>query len=381
MSGLAPPELGVVLVTYNSAGVILDCLESLLAARGVRLRVVLVDNASADGTPGLLRDWAAGRHDWAPSGLPFALGPVAKPVAIGDAVGGAGSGHGLTLIETGENGGFAGGVNRGIAALDAAPDGGPDRIWLLNPDTVVPPGTAAAFATAPEPAGGFSVMSGRVTYLAPPDRIQIDGGTLDRRTGVTGNINLGRPLAATPPPDAGDLDFVMGGSMVVSRAFRRQAGPMPEEYFLYYEEVDWALRRGGLPLAYCPEARVHHRAGTAIGSPAPGRPASPFSLYFKHRSRIRFVRRHLPRSLPMALAYSLAKSAQLRLAGHREEARAVIAGSFGRAPAQAIRAQLSPEAARRAFGWDRANAATSSPSGAELDAARQRGGSGHASRR
>ncbi|SDF16721.1 glycosyltransferase family 2 protein [Limimaricola pyoseonensis] len=343
------PRLGVVIVTYDSAAVILDCLESLLAATGLRLDIVLVDNGSTDGTPALLRGWAAGgaRPGPAPA-LPFALAAAARPLPLDGAEGP--SGHAVTLVEAGLNAGFAAGVNRGLETLAARPGGGPDRVWILNPDTAVPPATPAAFATAPEPAGGFSVMSGRMAYLETPEQIQIDGGTLDRRTGVTGNIHLGRPLAATPPPPAEALDFVMGGSMVTSRAFRAAAGPMPEDYFLYYEEVDWAMRRGALPIAYCAEAVVYHRAGSAIGSPTLARPASPFSLYFKHRGRIRFVRRHLPRALPGALAYSLAKAAQLGLRGFRAEARALLAGSLGLPPPRAVRGRLSPEAARRAFG-------------------------------
>ena len=143
-------------------------------------------------------------------------------------------------------------------------------------------------------------MGGRVTYYDRPDMIQIDGGTLNRWTGVTGNINLYGSALEVPMPDAARLDFVTGASMVVSRDHYETAGPMPEDYFLYYEECDWAMRRGALPLAVCPGARVYHRGGSAIGSPVPGRPASPFSLYFKHRARMYFVRRHLPLSRPTA---------------------------------------------------------------------------------
>ena len=64
---LAPvPRLGVVIVAFNSADVILDCLESLLASGGVALSVVVVDNGSGDGTPDLLRAWAAGQP-WQPA--------------------------------------------------------------------------------------------------------------------------------------------------------------------------------------------------------------------------------------------------------------------------------------------------------------------------
>lgn len=343
------PVLGVVIVTFNSADVILDCLESLLAASGVRLRIVVVDNASADGTPDLLRAWAAGTVSYAPPvDLPFALAVAKKPLTLLPALPPPGAaGHSLTLIEASVNGGYAAGVNPGLALL--LHDSEIDRFWILNPDSVVPAHTPRAFATEPGPDGGFALMGGRVIYLDRPDMIQIDGGLLNPYTGITGNANLGLSHAVTPPPDPADLTFVMGGNMIAARAFCEGAGPLPEDYFLYYEEVDWALRRGGLPLAYCKDAIVYHRAGTAIGSPTLERIASAFSIYFKHRARMRFMRKHFPQNLATAYAYSCAKAAQLLVKGYPTEARALLAASFDRPPPSAVRARLSPEAARLAF--------------------------------
>ena len=362
LSGAMPPALGVVIVTFNAADVILDCLESLLAATGIRLDIIVVDNASTDATTARIRDWAAGITPYLPpQDMPFALCPAPKPVALQGAVP-----HvvphvvprvdpqfdpaqiAITLIETGVNGGFAAGVNIGLAHL--ATQSAIDRFWVLNPDSAVPPGTPLAFATEPGPKAGFALMGGRVIYYDQPDMIQIDGGLLNPRTGVTGNIALGQSHAATPPASAAALEFITGASMVVSRAFYDRAGPMAEDYFLYYEEVDWALKRGNLPLAYCPGGIVYHRAGTAIGSPTLGRPASAFSLYFKHRARIMFMRRHRARNLPFALAYSLAKAAQLALRGYWTEARTIVQASLGLPPPRQVRARLSPEAAERAFG-------------------------------
>lgn len=341
-----PPLLGVVLVTFNSSDVILDCLESLAAAEGVRLRVAVIDNGSTDGTPALIRDWAAGRRDAPLDGLPFELSPVPKPLAVDAGLPEAEGGHAFHLVETGENAGFAGGVNRGLELL-AGVDGC-DRFWILNPDAVVPPGTARAFATHPAPAGGFSLMGGRVLYLENPDMIQIDGGTITRWSGITKNVNMFASHARTPAPDgAGAMDFITGASMVASRAFYEAAGPMREDYFLYYEEVDWALRRGDLPLAYCPGGLVYHKGGTAIGSPTYDRPASPFSLYFKHRARRMFVDRHLPGRKLSAQAWTLAKAGQLAGKGFRTEARALLAGAFGASPPEVVRQRLSAEALAR----------------------------------
>jgi GT2 family glycosyltransferase len=347
---MSDPNLGVVIVTFNSEDVILDCLESLLASNGVALTIVVVDNASEDTTVALLQDWAEGRHVYAAADeIPFPLQACAKPIALN------GTNqlpkHSLTLLQAGQNAGFAAGVNIGLEHLAALP--AIDRFWVLNPDSLTPPLSAHAFATHPTPAKGFALMGSRVLYLDRPGVIQIDGGTINRRTGITGNIGLGAAHLTQPAPDSAHLDFVMGASMVASRQFYERAGPMPEDYFLYYEEVDWALRRGDLPLVYCPGGIVYHRAGTAIGSATLNRPASAFSLYFKHRARMRFMRRYFPRAMIYAYGYSIAKAVQLLLKGYPVEARTLLGASFGRPPSAAIRARLSAEAAKLAFGPER----------------------------
>ncbi|QIE43988.1 glycosyltransferase family 2 protein (plasmid) [Rhodobacteraceae bacterium SC52] len=240
------------------------------------------------------------------------------------------------------------GVNRGLAYLARFPDLG--HFWVLNPDSVVPPEAMTALAAHCADASPYALLGGRVTYLDRPDVIQIDGGLVNRRTGVTGNLALGASHAATPPPDPAQLDFIMGASMIASRAFYEAVGPMREDYFLYYEEVDWAMRRGDLPLAYCAGLRIYHRAGSSIGSPTLSRIASPFSLYFKHRGRIRFQRRFFPRNLPFAYAYTLAYAARL-LVQHRAPAHAaaVLRGGFGLSAPASVRDRLSPDAAKLAF--------------------------------
>ena len=347
------PTLGVVVVAFNSTDVILDCIETLLASTGPKIRLVVVDNASSDDTVTLLRDWAAGRADYTPgTDIPFDVTPLTRPLAMpevqaGETLGEAELGD-LTLLHAGVNGGFAAGVNRGLEFLAAIP--GIDHFWVLNPDSVTPPGSAAAFAAKAAENPGYGMMGGRVCYTEPADQIQIDGGTINRWTGVSGNIHLGASHKATPPPNAEDLDFITGASMIVSRAFYEAVGGMVEDYFLYYEEVDWAMRRGALPLLYCDGGLVYHRAGTAIGSPTLGRFASPFSLYFKHRGRMWFVRRFNPIGLPVAWAYGMAKVAQMAAKGAWPEVRATLAALHGLAPPATVSGRLSPEARAVAFG-------------------------------
>lgn len=341
-------QLGVAICTYNSADVIIDCLETLLRSKGVALNVVIADNASTDGTPDLIRQWSKSRNWSIPSDCPFTLDLTHSSGSVDLRSGRiSGAQHRLRFVETGVNGGFAYGINNALGLL--LEDPGIERFWILNPDCLVPETTALAFTQQGTAGSGFSLMGGRVLYCDEPMLIQIDGGTLNRWTGVTGNINLGRPHQGTPPPAPSDMTFITGASLVASRAFIERSGLMPEDYFLYYEEVDWALRRGDLPLAYCPEAIVFHRAGTAIGSPTLGRSGSVFSTYFKHRARLRFVRRHYPASLPIAIAYSVAKALQQLLKGGFRSALSIILGSLGLPPTKDVRVLLSPTTRRRLF--------------------------------
>ncbi|WP_456388115.1 glycosyltransferase family 2 protein [Profundibacter sp.] len=344
---MSVPRLGVIVVTFNSADVILDCLESLLSSKGVRLDIYIVDNASRDNTLQVLENWASGDNPYQPpQDMPFHLKPAIKPISLGSGQHPS-TGHQITVIETGLNGGFAYGVNAGLAALSQI--AGIDRFWVLNPDSAVPEQTAQAFATAPVPPEGFSLMGGRVLYYDTPEIIQIDGGLINTKTGVTGNIGLGKQHKDVSAPDPKSLDFITGASMVASRKFYEAVGPMEENYFLYYEEVDWALRRKNLPLVYCAGGIVYHKAGTAIGSPTLGRPASPFSQYFKHRARLKFVRIWMKSRYPAAIAYSVAKAGQLVLKGYHREAWALLRGSFNRQPPLQVRNLLDDAAAEVAF--------------------------------
>jgi GT2 family glycosyltransferase len=351
ISELGEPVLGVVVVTFSSSNVIEECLESLAASVGVRLKVVVVDNASADDTCQVVLDWATGAKPFVqPEDSPLPrTEPVSKPRSIRELRPGEGASEleEFTLIQSDVNRGFAGGVNVGLKALD----GHVEWYWVLNPDCVVPPHTARAFVDAARSQPDFSLMTSRTVYYHRPDRIQTDGGQVNRVTGSCRQRSLGRDVATTPLPRASELDWVTGANMVVSQRFLSSAGLMPEDYFLYFEEVDWAFRRGDLPLAIAADAIVYHRGGTAIGSGDMDRRASPFANYFNHRNRIRFARRHLSPVPLAAYLFGLAKATQLALVGAGAEALAVIAGMFDlRPPREISRRFPDPRAAELAFG-------------------------------
>ena len=349
MAGNRTPTLGVVIVTYRSQDVIAECLETLAGSQGVELKIVVVDNASPDATRKTISDWASGAVPFIhPKNSPLPDRQViAKPIALEEleeSECGKPLGR-LTLIQSKTNRGFAGGVNVGLTALRNQVD----WYWILNPDCAVPDGTAREYVERAEASPEFALMSCRTLYYDHPDRIQTAGGRVDRLTGVCRQRSFNALVDA--PPDTGDLDWVTGANMLASAKFIERVGLMREDYFLYYEEVDWAFRRQGLPIIFLQEPVVYHRGGTSIGTGSIDRRPSAFANYFNHRNRIRFARRFLYRWPLAAYAYGIAKAAQLLLIGAVEEAHAVVAGMFELNPPRTVKAKLGDaNAAELAFG-------------------------------
>jgi GT2 family glycosyltransferase len=344
--------IGVVIVVYNSADVILDCVESLLRQAGHTFRIVLVDNASPDDSVARLEAWAAGALPYKPPGnSPLgSVSPVAKPVAIEtrEAGGTAPLAAPVTILRSQRNLGYAGAVNLGLAPLAANP--GVELLWVLNPDCVVPAGTIEAYLAAQAASEPFAIMGGRMVYHDTPGHIHADGGRVNPFSGICVSVNRGAPVDTTPLPSPNEIDYIIGANMVVSRAFLAAVGPMREDYFLYYEEVDWALRRGDLPLALAEGAVVYHHGGTSIGTGRMGERPSAFSNYFQYRNLMRFMRRFHPWRLPIAFAVNLARITRNAFRDDAERSAGALRGLLGLAPPPAVASRVGAEAAPRAFG-------------------------------
>jgi len=253
----------------------------------------------------------------------------------------------LTLLRSPLNKGFAGGVNEGLKW--ALPHEEIDLFWILNPDCIVEPQTAKAFIDCAARSGEFSLMGGRVVYPKPIGLIQSDGGRI-KSWGACYSVNQGLTEAEAITPEPSSLDFISGANMVASRRFIETVGLMREDYFLYYEEVDWAARRGDLPLAWCQEARTAHHVGTSIGSGTFERKASPLSEYFNNRNRMWFVWRHRWTVLPLAYAGSMRRALKLLFAGQRLAGLAAICGISQLPPPRFVSEKIAKEAQSYAFG-------------------------------
>ncbi|SMF97654.1 hypothetical protein SAMN02949497_0224 [Methylomagnum ishizawai] len=347
-AGGPPPAIATVLVNWQGADDTVECLESLFASDYPGQSVVVVDNGSPDDSLAKLVAWAEGRYP-VPLSAPAADGPppapCPKPVSyarldLDTAALGRGwlPGVRLYLIAAGRNHGFAGGVNIGLRFALANP--ALRYAWVLNNDTVVARDCLSRMERRMRDAPAAGMCGSRILFYWQPETVQVLGGAAFRPWLGTSRL-LGHRWAAARQPDPRqlerDFDHLSGASILVSRRFLEDVGFMDEGYFLYFEEMDWAMRgKRRYGLVYADDALVYHKEGASIGSSHRHQKRSPLSVFFMVRSRLRFTRKFFPWALPSVLAYSLATALRALCQGRRAQARAMFSALCGLSPQRAL---------------------------------------------
>lgn len=250
--------IGVVVVNWNGYSDTVACLESLLAAEPGPARVVVVDNASADGSAAELSRW-------------IAHADCATPPR-------------LTLLSSDTNRGFAGANNLGIASLD--PDRGIGHFLLLNNDATVRADFFAELSRALHDVPDAGIVGTTIIEAGVSQRVWYAGGRFVPLRALALHL-LEVPQDCT----AVLTEFVTGCAMLVSRPAWTLLGPLPECYFMYLEDAEYSHRAcaAGLPVMYAPRAVAYHVVGATVGRAVP----VPQVAFWKTRSRALFVRRNL----------------------------------------------------------------------------------------
>jgi N-acetylglucosaminyl-diphospho-decaprenol L-rhamnosyltransferase len=286
-----PVDCTILVVSYNSARHIGQLLESIpAAAEGLRTRVIIIDNGSLDGTVATLR----ARQD-------------------------------ITLIETGENLGYAGAINLGRKVSGYA---GP--VMILNPDLVLEPGALARLYQAlGEPGVGIALPK----LLDPGGEEYLSLRREPSLSRAVGDAVLGRHLPRRPGwlsetirdrrayQEGRDVPWGGGAALLVSGDCGHAVGDWDDgRFFLYSEETDFAARARahGYRVRYVPEARVRHE-GDGSGQ-------SPGLAALLAVNRVRYYEKYHRRPSTSLFRAAVALHHLLRLADHRSRValRAVV---------------------------------------------------------
>ena len=259
-------RVAVVIVSWNVRDDLRRCLESVVRDEP-RSTIVVVDNASRDGSVAMVRDEFPA----------------------------------VEVIENSENAGFSVANNQALRQLGALGTGGApmpvEYVLLLNPDTVVQTGAIGTLL-------GFLDANPGVG-LAAPQLLYSDGTVQPTRrrfpslaTGffestwfqpLTPHRLLDHYYARDLPDDAiGEVDWVVGAALLVRREAYEQVGGFDEGYFMYSEELDWCgrIRAAGWKIQYVPDAKVVHLEGKSSRQVVGARAVS------FQRSRLKYARSH-----------------------------------------------------------------------------------------
>ena len=230
-------DLAIVIVSYNVRELLRRCLQTVQASIGLRYEVVVVDNASADGTAEMVRDEF----------------PTVR------------------LIANGDNVGYPAANNQGLRLLGVESDTPPRYSLLLNPDTELPPAGLAQLVA-------YMDENPRVGVVGP--KLVLPSGELDwacRRAFPSPAVSIYRMVGLSwlfprsprfgrynmtflDENELAEVDAVVGAFMLVRTAAIQQVGLLDELFWMYGEDLDWAkrIKDAGWQVMYNPSVTVLH---------------------------------------------------------------------------------------------------------------------------
>lgn len=319
-------KVWVLLLNWKNAADTVACLDSILDCDDNEIQgVVLCDNGSNDGSIEEFLDWQ--QHNNMPlEHLKFVADKFEKITSIK-----ASARFQFTLIENGENLGFAAGNNIGLNYIKEFTDY--DYVFLLNNDTLIQDRTITALVERFEENNTIGLCGAKVIYEYKRDIVQAYGGAsfnkwIGRAVDIGTNTNVNNIVDAKQVEEK--LDYILGAATMISKVCLETVGNMEERYFLYYEEIDWAVRvkRRGFKLAYSTDSIVYHKEGASIGSSYDKTKRSQLSAYYLTASKVRFALKMYPFTLPTVLLFTILQA--LRCLIHKDviSAKTIIKAMF-----------------------------------------------------
>ncbi|MBU1369479.1 MAG: glycosyltransferase family 2 protein [Bacteroidetes bacterium] len=242
------PLVSIITVNYNQSGVTLEFLASLQACTYPNYEIFVVDNASPNDTPDIIKE----------------------------------SYPAVNLIKTSVNLGFAGGNNVAVEQAKGK------YLLFINNDTEVEPSFLEPMVALLESNPEIGMVSPKIHYFHTPNTFQYAGFSPIHPISVRnyaigfGEQDVGQYNHTVP------TGSIFGAAMLIPKKVIDEVGMMSEVFFLYYEEHDWAARieKAGYKIYFDGRSLVKHKESISTVK------NSPFQLFYLNRGRILYARRN-----------------------------------------------------------------------------------------
>ncbi len=244
---MAQPLVYIILVNWNGKDDTLACLASLKKITWQNYRIVLVDNASSDGSV----------------------------EAVGEAY------PEVKIVRNPENYRFARANNQGFELARANEA---DFVLMLNNDVEVAPDFLEKMIAAAQSEEAVGIVGAKIYYFQQPEILWYAGGEISLWKGKIAHRGIREK-------DVGQFDkrsetgYVTGCCLLISRACLEQNGGLNEAYFIYVEDADFCFRaqKSGFKTMFEPSAKIWHKISASSG----GKEAAGGMTAFKVRHKIR----------------------------------------------------------------------------------------------
>ena len=284
-----------VVLNWNGWNDTQECLESLVAADLLVDTIIVVDNGSTDDSVKQIRTW--GEKQFGNIGeLDRARQKQVKDLAELPA---------FLLIRNDSNIGYAAGNNRALTWVLSQQYF--DFVWIINNDVVVRSDSLSKLVECAR-LSQVSIIGSTVVYYDWDDIVQCAGGC--RYTPLTTIYKpalSGKPLEmALKSPGDPEIDYIYGASFFVGCNVLEKCGLFNEEYFLFYEEIDFCRRaqNAGFSIGWCRDSIIAHKESKSVGRAGKAKKNTIIKAnYHENLSTLIYTRTFHPCLLPLAMIF------------------------------------------------------------------------------
>jgi GT2 family glycosyltransferase len=191
-----------------------------------------------------------------------------------------------------ENKGYAFAANEGIKSSSNNQE--ISYYWILNNDTIILSNTLEQLLKKAESEVEVGIIGSKILYHHDHSIINSVGGKFNPYTAWMYNIGLQEKDMSQYDNNNFKFNYVYGASLFVTKKFVETVGLMNENYFLYYEELDWAIRglRNNFKISYCYPSVIYHKQGAATGNKARTKNENLFFKALQYENLIKFYKLH-----------------------------------------------------------------------------------------
>lgn len=224
-------RVAIVLVNYNGAKDTIECIESIKHSVYTNYEIIVVDNCSTDNSVEQLEKYSISAD--------------------------------FTLIRAKKNNGFSAGNNIGIREAQKKNF---DYVLLLNNDTLVTPIFLQEMLDSYLNIDKESVLTGTILYANECDKVWYAGGLYSRWTSQAKHLRMNQSIDQLPQAIE-KINYICGCEMLIPIITLNRVGMLDEDYFLYYEDLDYSMRIDslGIDMYYVPSSVIFHKVSSSTG--------------------------------------------------------------------------------------------------------------------